>query len=151
MTLIAQEGSEVSLQFTEPGSGGPYEEIVWHKGAINSSGRIVFVNNSVPEGQLLYYNDYCSGSSTCKTSEKGHLNKTTGEFTIYSVELTDDDYNYYDFYISRGSANTGLKYEINLTVSGKRFVNSTTSLTFSLTLLIYFKINKLTNKKKFYL
>ena len=128
VVLTAEEGSEVSLQFTDPGSGGPYEEIVWYKGTTNSSGRIAFVNNSVTEEQILYYNDYCSGSSPCNSSTKGELNISTGEFTIYSVELTDDNYYYYGFYIEGGSANTGLKYEINLTVSGKHLIFTVLSI-----------------------
>ena len=119
--LIAQEGSEVTLQFTEPGSGGPYKEIVWYKGATGGSNyRIVFVHPSATGGQPLYYNDYCSGSSPCDTSTKGELNIDTGEFTIHSVELTDGDYYYYDFYINGGSPGIGHKFEIDLIVSGKR-------------------------------
>ena len=121
VSLIVQEGSEAGLQFTEPGSGGAYEEITWYKGLTGSSSyRIVYVRPSVNEGQPLYYNGYCSGSSPCETSEKGQLNMTTGEFTIHSVELTDDDYYYYNFYIGGGSPDTGHKYEINLTVFGER-------------------------------
>ena len=120
VVVTAKEGFEVLLQFANPGSGGPYEEIVWYKGATGSTdNRIVFVHPAATGGQPLYYNDYCSGSSRCYTSEKGQLNTTTGEFTIRSVELTDGDYYYYDFY-GGGSTATGHKYEINLTVSGKR-------------------------------
>ena len=120
VALIAQEGSEVRLQFTEPGSGGTYDEITWYKGATGSSNyRIVFLHSSATGGEPKYYNDYCSGSSPCDTSTKGELNITTGEFTIYNVEFTDDDYYYYDFYIDGGSPDTGHKYEINLIVYGK--------------------------------
>ena len=113
---MAQEGKQVSLQFTEPGSGGRYEDITWYKGESRRS-KYIFV--SLAGGQPLYYNDYCSGSSPCKTSEKGQLNTTTGEFTIHSVEMTDDAYYFYYFYIYGGSPDTGHKYEINMTVSGK--------------------------------
>ena len=120
MVLIAQEGSEVRLRFTEPGSGGAYEEIAWYKGSTGGSNyRIVFVHPSATGGQPLYYNDYCSGSSPCDTSTKGELNTTTGELTIYQVEFSDDDYYYYNFYIDGGSPDTGHKYEINLIVNGK--------------------------------
>ena len=79
----------------------------------------MFVHSSVTGGQPLYYNDYCSGSSPCETSTKGELNIDTGEFTIHNVELSDDDYYYYYFY-GDGLSDTGNKYEIKLTVSGKR-------------------------------
>ena len=119
MVLIAQEGSEVRLQFTEPGSRGTYEEITWYKGATGGSNyRIVFFH-PVTGGQPLYYNDYCSGSSPCNTSTKGELNVATGELTIYQAEFSDDDYYYYHFYIGGGSPNTGHKYETNLIVYGK--------------------------------
>ena len=134
------------FSFTEPDFGGPYEKIVWYKGTTNGSGRIVFVNNSVPEGQPLYYNDYCSGRSPCETSSKGELNPATGEFVIHSVDLTDDDYYYYDFYVDGGSSDTGLKYEINLTVSGKRFCQFNKHSDFSQE--DYFKTNQLSKKKK---
>ena len=120
VVVTAQEGSEVILQFTEPGSGGPYEEITWYKEATGSSTyRIVFLRPSVNGGRPQYYNDYCSGSSPCSTSTKGELSVATGELTIYQVEFSDDDYYYYDFYIDGGSANTGDKYEKNLIVYGK--------------------------------
>ena len=112
---MVRKGADLILQFTEPGSGGAYEEIDWYKGATGSSNhRIVFVHPDLTGGQPLYYNDYCSGISPCVTSTKGHLNTTTGEFTIYNVEMTDYDYYYYDFYIDRGSSDTGHKYEINV-------------------------------------
>ena len=65
-------------------------------------------------------------------SSKGEVNSATGEFTIHNVELTDADYYYYSFHTDGGTDDIGHKYEINLTVSGKCFVNSTTiiSLTF---------------------
>ena len=97
---MAQQEKPVTLNFTEPGSGGPYQEITWYKGATGDiNHRIVFVRLIATGGQPWYYNDYCSESSPCGTSEKGHLNISTGEFTIYSVKLIDDDYYYYDFYI----------------------------------------------------
>ena len=118
---MAQEGKPISLEFTKPGSGGPYEEITWYKGSTGySSNRIVLVHPDITGGQPLYYNDYCSGMSPCETSSKGELNITTGELTIYSIELTDVDYYYYSFYIEGGTADTGHKYEINLSVSGKK-------------------------------
>ena len=79
----------------------------------------MFLHSSATGGEPRYYNDYCSGSSPCDTSTKGELNISTGEFTIYNVEFTDDDYYYYDFYIDGGSPDTGHKYEINVIVYGK--------------------------------
>ena len=79
---MAQEGKPISLEFTKPGSGGPYEEITWYKGSTGySSNRIVLVHPDITGGQPLYYNDYCSGMSPCETSSKGELNITTGELT----------------------------------------------------------------------
>ena len=86
VVLIAQEGSEVRLQFTEPGSGGAYEEIVWYKGSTGGSNyRIVFVHPSATGGEPMYYDDFCSGSSPCNTSSKGELNTDTGELTIHQL------------------------------------------------------------------
>ena len=122
VVLIAGEGSEVLLEFTEPGSGGPYEEITWYKGATGSSNnRIVWVHPTATKGQPLYYNNYCSDRSPCDTSTKGVLTTDTGEFTIHSVDMTDNDYYYYDFYMD-GLPDTGHKYEIKLIVSGKHLV-----------------------------
>ena len=122
MVLTVEEGSDVSLQFKDR-SGGPYEEIEWYKRSTGDSNRqIVFVHPNLNRGQPLYYNDYCSGNSPCKTSSKGELNITTGELTIHNVKLTDDDYYYYFFHTEGETVDTGHKYEINLTVSGKRFV-----------------------------
>ena len=70
-------------------------------------------------GTIYYYNEYCSGSSPCETSDKGELNTTTGGFTIFNAQFTDTDYYYYTFYISAEEPNTGTKYEINLHIGSK--------------------------------
>ena len=112
---MAHKGKSVSLNFTDPGSGGPYEEIMWYKGTNRrSKDKIV----SLAGGKLRYYNEYCSGISPCNTSRKVQLNTTTGELTIYRTKLLDAAYYFYDFI--GASHDTGDKYEINLTVSGKR-------------------------------
>ena len=111
---------EVILNFPEPGSGGPYEEIIWSKDQTgNSQYRIAFVHPVATGGEPLYYNEFCSGSSPCETSSKGELNVDTGELTIYSVGYSDEGFYYYNFYINGGSADTGHKYEIELEVYGK--------------------------------
>ena len=74
VTLIAEETTEVVLNFPEPGSGGPYEEITWYKDQTGSSQyRIVFLKPSVNGGEPLYYNEFCSGTSPCETCIKGEL------------------------------------------------------------------------------
>ena len=115
VVVMALKGKPIGLNFTDPGSGGPYGEITWYKGSSRRSrDKIV----SLTRGKLRYYNEYCSEISSCKTSRKGQLNTTTGELTIHQVELSDDAYYFYSFY--GVSYDTGWKYEINLTVSGKR-------------------------------
>ena len=114
--------------FTEPGSGGSYEEIEWSKGATGSSfTRIVFVRPAVTAGEPLYYNEYCSGSSPCNLSEKVELNVDTGSITINKVQISDEDFYYYHFYIDGGTADTGHKYEIRLEVHGKYFYSGNRS------------------------
>ena len=112
--------TEVLLQFPEPGSGGPYEEITWYKDQTGTSQyRIVWLHSTATEGKPLYYNEFCSGSSTCDTSTKGELNVDTGELTIYNVNVSDEGFYYYNFYIYSSPADTGHKYEIHLKVHGK--------------------------------
>ena len=119
VNVVAQEGSTIKLAVSQPGSGGPYEEIAWYKGTRNSEGRIVLVHPDATEGRPFYFNDYCSGSSPCGMSNKARLNVTTGELIIYGAQLSDADYYYYRFYINGGSPNTGSKYVISLDVNGK--------------------------------
>lgn len=66
----------------------------------------------------MYYGDYCSGSNPCETSNKGVLNTTSGQFTIYQTQISDSDYYYYRFF-SPGVPDTGAKYEIYLDVYDK--------------------------------
>ena len=118
--LGVHENERLQVQFAQPGTGGSYEEITWYKGATGSSQyRIVFFYPLATGGKPLYYNEYCSGSSPCETSEKGELNLNTGSLTINKVQLSDEDFYYYYFYIDGGSADTGHKYEAQLIVYGK--------------------------------
>ena len=118
--LNVEENAEVVLNFSKPGSGGPYEDITWYKYQTgNSQYRIVFVHPSATTGESWYYNEFCSGSSPCETSRKGELNVVTGKLTIYNVNISDEGFYYYDFYIEGGAPNTGHKYEIELEVNGK--------------------------------
>ena len=119
---MAEEGSTIKLAVSQPGSGGPYEEIAWYKGTQYSDGRIVLVHPDATDGRPFYFNDYCSGSSPCGTSKKARLNVTTGELIIFETQLSDADYYYYRFYINGGSPNTGSKYVINLDVNGKIYL-----------------------------
>ena len=79
----------------------------------------MFVHPTATGGEPLYYNEFCSGSSTCETSSKGELNVDTWELTIYSVNISDEGFYYYYFYIDSGTPGTGHKYEINMQVYGK--------------------------------
>ena len=115
-----EEKTEVVLNITEPGSGGRYEEITWYKDQTGRGQyRIVFLHVDVTAGEPKYYNDFCSGISPCDTSTKVELNVDTGELTIFSVNISDEGFYYYKFYIDGGSADTGYKYEIHTKVSGK--------------------------------
>ena len=120
VALKVEEKTEVVLKFTEPGSGGLYEDITWYKNRTGSSQhRIVFLNPSSTGGEPWYYNDYCSGSSPCETSSKAELNVNTGEFTIFSVNVSTEGFYYYYFYIDGGTGSTGHKYEIIMEVYGE--------------------------------
>ena len=102
--LAVEENMDAKLSFSEPGSGGSYDEITWYKERTSSSKyRIVFLHPSATEGQPRYFNDYCSASSPCDSSSKGTLNSITGTFT----------------------ASTGRKYEIELEVYGEYMINTT--------------------------
>ena len=102
------------LEFEQPGTPGAYEEIRWYKGSTHRDDRIVFYIG----GTVNYYNDYCLNDIHCETSEKGELNTDTGDFTIHSVELIDDGYYYYRFYVDNDNPDTGSKYEYNMEVYG---------------------------------
>ena len=118
----------MELEFPEPGSGGAYEEITWYKEqTISSAYRLVFVHPAATAGEPLYYNEYCSGSSPCDSSEKVELNVDTGSLTINKVQISDENYYYYDFYIGGGMPDTGHKYEIHLGVYGKYFYSGNLS------------------------
>ena len=118
--LKVEEKTEVVLNFTEPGSGGSYTEITWSNDQTGASQyRIVFLRSGINGGVPLYYDEYCSGTGTCNTSTKVELNLTTGQLTIYSVNISDEGFYHYDFYIDGGSADTGLKYEIIMKVYGE--------------------------------
>ena len=116
--LKVEEMTEAVLNFTEPGSGGSYEEITWYKDQTGGSQyRIVFVHSSATGGEPNYYDEYCSGTSPCDTSSKVELNVDTGELTIYSVNISDQGFYYYYFY--DGTVDTGNKYEIHMEVYGR--------------------------------
>ena len=118
--LKAEENTEVILNFTEPGSGGSYEEITWYNDQTGASVyKIVFLKPSINGGMPLYYNEFCSGSSPCSTSSKVELKVDTGELTIYSVNISDEGFYYYYFYGEHGTPDTGYKYEIDMEVYGQ--------------------------------
>ena len=120
VVLKVEEKTEVALNLSEPGSGGSYEEIIWSKDQTASSQyRIVMLYPAATAGEPKYYNEFCSGSSTCETSNKGKLNADTAELTIYSVNISDEGFYYYYFYISGGTPDTGHIYETEIEVYGK--------------------------------
>ena len=115
-----EEKTEVVLNFTELGSGGPFTNMAWYKDQTWSSEyRIAWVYLSVTGPDPYYFNEYCTGSSPCKTSSKVELNVDTGELTIYSIAISDEGFYYYYFFIDDGSPDTGHKYEIHTEVYGK--------------------------------
>ena len=116
-----EEKTEVALKLSEPGSGGSYEEITWSKDRTGSSQyRIVYLIPEINGGTPMYYNDFCSGSSPCDTSDKVELNITIGELTIYHVNISDEGFYYYYFFMGNGGTpDTGYKYEIDMEVYGK--------------------------------
>ena len=108
------------MSFPEPGIGGSYEEITWYKEQTGSKEyRIVLLHPSATGGKPLYYNEYCSDVSPCDSSSEGELEPTTGTFTIYNTQISDEGFYYYKFYINGGSASTGQKYEIELETYGE--------------------------------
>ena len=105
------------MQFEEPGTPETYEGISWYKRSTDGSDRIVFYEGGI----VYYYDDYCSNGTSCETSKKGELNTDTGDFTVHSVELSDDDYYYYKFRADNDNPNTHVKYEYNMEIYGRLF------------------------------
>ena len=110
--LMAHENESVELGLTEPGTEGSYEEITWYKIATSLSTTLIVIVYPAG-GKPLYYNEYCSSSWTCLSSDKGKLDLNTGSLTINKVRLSDEGYYYYDFYADT-EPDTGHKYEIQL-------------------------------------
>ena len=117
--MKVEENTEVILNFTEPGSGGPYEEITWYNDQTGSSRYRIVKVHPATEGEPKYYNEFCSGSSPCNISIKVELNIAIGDLTIYNINLSDEGFYYYYFYMEGGIANTGSKYETDMEVYGK--------------------------------
>ena len=121
--MSAEEGQQVQLSFAEPTRSGVYENIEWYKGLKQSDMRIAAVSHSSSD-QAQYFNEYCSVNSPCRLSNKGVLDPTTGDMTINSVEIMDEDYYYYYFSTyGRVAIDTGDKYEIKVEVYGKLSVH----------------------------
>ena len=113
--MSAEEGQQIQLSFAEPARSGVYENIEWYKGLKQSDMRIAAVSHS---------SEFCSVNSPCRLSNKGVLDPTTGDMTINSVEIMDEDYYYYYFSTyGRVAIDTGDKYEIKVEVYGKLSVH----------------------------
>ena len=96
-----------------------YEIIEWYKGRKQSDMKIATVLHSSSD-QAQYFNEYCLENSPCGNSHKGVLDPETGDMTISSVEITDEDYYYYSFSTyGHVAKDTGEKYEIKVDVYGK--------------------------------
>ena len=91
-------------------------ELTWSKG---HDFRAIVLTMS--NGTVVYLDNYCVPPDLyCRTSEKGMLNSTTGELTIFELDISDEEYFYYNFATScTGVIDTGSAYEIFLTVNGK--------------------------------
>ena len=87
----------------------------WSKGSRGS------VIATAGPGGVEYYDDYCTGNSSCSTSSKGVLNPTTGILTIFATELGDEDSYYYNMNKTSGGPDPGLDFEILLVVYGMNF------------------------------
>ena len=97
---------------------GTFLDIRWYKGS--RANRIAFYKEGLNNDQVLYEGDFCLEGGTCSgTSPKGELDTTTGELTIFSAELSDDDHYFYDFYIEDDIQNTGPSYQIHLVIYGR--------------------------------
>ena len=118
--FIEEEGSEFTLKFFESVPSGCIGELTWFKG---HDGKAVVLTMS--NGTAVYLDNYCLPPDLhCRTSEKGMLNATTGELTIFELDVTDEAYFYYNFATScAGVKDTGDAYEMFLTVNGEINVN----------------------------
>ena len=111
-----EENSTVKIPFSQPGQG-TYEAIRWYKG--HRRNRVAFYKEGLNGGQVLYQGDFCPEEELClESSPKGQMDTATGELTIYSAELSDDDYYFYDFF-NYVNTNTGHDYQIYLVVYSK--------------------------------
>ena len=114
-----EEGSEIVLKFVETAKDGAYGDMTWYKGSIDVDKRIATALHST-NFRAVYFNEYCSGSDQCRTTDKAALDTITGEMTIHNVAPIDDDYYYYAYStINSGIQDIGKKYEIKVEVYGK--------------------------------
>ena len=98
---------------------GTFDEIRWYKGNRDSNNNRIYLYIMGLADQ--YENDWCPDvPSPCGDSSTiGEVNKTTGELTIYSAQITDDEFYYADL-LSRGSIEElGSDYELAFFVYGK--------------------------------
>ena len=109
---------EFTLKFTEPGDLDSYNTMTWYKP--NRGSKIVTLDPKVAGGRPQYYGDFCTGIEPCYVTDKGQLDTTTGELTLYRVNVTDEGFYYYEFTsFDTRFEDTGIKYEIHLEVYGK--------------------------------
>ena len=120
VVLKVEENTEAILNFQESVTGGSYEQIIWYKNQTGDSAyRIAWLHPFATGGEPLYYNEFCSGSSSCETSSRVQLHVDSGELVLHSVTISDAGFYYYYFYLDGGTPGTGHKYEIELEVCGK--------------------------------
>ena len=85
--------------------------ITWFFGS--RSDKIAKYNRSRSD-TVIYYGRFCNGGDRCYNSSKGELHPSTGSLTIYSVEVSDEDFYFYSF----APNDTGDDYEIYMEVHG---------------------------------
>ncbi len=115
--VVVEEQSMAVLAFLEPGTG-TYSDIRWYKGTHQN--RVAFYREGLNNNQVLYSGELCDGAENCLGSSQGaELNIMTGELKFESVQFKDAGSYFYSFFTDTGHPNTGLDYQIDLTVSGK--------------------------------
>ncbi len=110
-----EEGTNFTLNFTEPGTRGDYRSILWSRktSALGLGSKIAYYDKTHSES--IYYGEYCSLPSIqewCTSSTHITLDTVTGDLTIYELNQNDEGIYFYDFWPN----NTGVRHEIHLKV-----------------------------------
>ena len=116
--MVVEKGTEVNLRIPEPIPNGSYTEIIWYRNMSSMEhSSIAVYNESLPDGKVQYFENYCFGTNSCLMSNKAELNITSGDLNIYPAELSDSGIYYYKFDAAdKEVSDSGHKYEILLEV-----------------------------------